>query len=147
MKFKYLFISIIVAVFLSSAISKDNSLKIGEEAPKIETINGNNVVVDATTGSKQRLISFWNPKIASSRISNINLSKEYGIENEKVEFISICTDGDEALMAEVIKLDGLQGIKNYSYSEISPRVFKDYDVKDNPKAFLLSNEGKIIKIL
>lgn len=137
----------IAAAFLTSAMSVDKTLEIGKVAPKIETISGSNVVNDADSNGKSKLISFWNPKKPGSRISNRNLSREYG-ENaaENVEFISICTDTDEELMKEVVKLDGLSTQNLYSYSEISPRVFKDFDVENNPRAFLISSEGKILKI-
>ena len=135
---------IVAAFFMSSAISTDNSLTIGKEAPIIEMKDGSNVGYDANNRSKTRLISFWSPKKPASRIANREFSRLYGDNNdESIELISICTDPDEALMNEVIKIDGMTKHNNYSYSQISPRVFKDYDVETNPKAFMISPEGKI----
>ena len=137
----------IAAFFLTSAMSVDNKLEVGEKAPKIETIEGINVVNDANSEPKTRVISFWNPKKPASRIANKNLSLKYGQNASDVEFISICTDSNENLMAQVMKLDGVNVDKNYSYSNISPRVFKDYDVENNPRAFVINPDGKIAEIL
>lgn len=147
MKVKHLFISMIAAAFLSSAVSIDKTLAVGKNAPKIETINGTNVGNDANFQNKTKLVSFWNPKNASSRIANRNLSRLYDGNSDDIEFISICTDSDEALMNEVIKIDGLNQANNYAYSEISPRVFKDFEAKENPRAFKISSNGKILEIL
>ena len=136
-----------MAAFLSSAVSIDKTIAVGKNAPKIETIDGTNVGNDANFQNKTKLVSFWNPKNASSRIANRNLSRLYDGNSDDIEFISICTDSDEALMNEVIKIDGMTKHNNYSYSQISPRVFKDYDVETNPKAFMISPEGKITSIL
>lgn len=148
MKFKNLFFSIIAAAFLSSAISVDKTNMIGKTAPKIETISGKNVVVDGKPDGKTKIVSFWSPKQPASRIANKNLSLKYDEKSsENVEFISICTDSDESLMKEVVKIDNLPEGKVLSYSQISPRVFKDYDVQDSPKAFKISADGKIIEVL
>lgn len=136
-----------VGAFLSSAISEDKNIGIGSKAPKIETIEGGNVVNDANSGDKTIVVSFWSPKIPASRISNRNLSRMYGEnENDNFKFISICTDSDENLMNEVIKIDGLNKDLIYPYSQISPRVFKDYDVAASPGAFIISPDGKIQNI-
>lgn len=137
----------IAAAFLTSAISFDKTLEVGSKAPKIETIEGTNVGYDANSDNKTKLISFWNPKKPASRIANRNLSRKYGDNSgQTIEFISICTDSDDSLMKEVVKIDGLDLDKIYSYSEISPRVFKDYNVEMYPKAFLISSDGKIAEI-
>ena len=149
MKVKQLLFSIIVAAFLSSAIGEDHkTLEVGNTAPKIETIKGTNVVDDANSQGKTKVISFWNPKKPASRIANKKLSLQYGKgDNEKVEFISICTDSDENLMKEVMKIDGVNSQNTYSYSEIPSRVFKDYGVEDSPKAYIITPEGKISQII
>lgn len=127
---------------------EDKSLTKGSTAPVIETTDGLLVGEDLKVDGKVRIISFWNPKKPSSRIENNRLSKIYGAsEDESFEFISICTDSDETLMKEVIKVDGINADKNYSYSQISPRVFKDYGVEDSPAAFMISAEGKILEKL
>lgn len=138
----------IAAAFLTSAMTVDKSLKIGDKAPKIETIEGINVVNDANSAGKTKVISFWNPKDPSSRIMNKNLSREYEETNgDKVDFISICTDNDEKLMQSVMQIDGVDSRNSYSYSEVSPRVFKDYGVENQTKAFVISPEGKIEKMI
>lgn len=138
----------LTAAFLSSAMMVDKTLKTGDTAPKIETIDGINVGHDATSEKKAKLISFWTPKKPESRISNRNLSVEYrNKEGEEVEFISICTDSDDGLMKEVMKTDGVQASRIYSAKEINPRVFKDYGADENPRAFLISVDGKIVEIL
>ena len=137
----------IAAAFLTSAMTVDKSLKIGDKAPKIETIEGINVVNDANSAGKTKVISFWNPKDPSSRIMNKNLSREYEETiGDKVDFISICTDNDEKLMQSVMQIDGVDSRNSYSYSEVSPRVFKDYGVENQTKAFVISPEGKIVEI-
>lgn len=148
MKLKYLIISIISAFFLTSAISVESSPVVGKLAPKIETKDGKNVVVDANASGKTQVVSFWTPKKPASRIANQRLSKTYGNNsNENVEFISICTDPDEKLMKEVLKVDGVESNNSYSYSEIAPRVFKDYNVEEYPQAFKISADGKIIEVI
>lgn len=148
MKLKGLIFSIIVLAFLSSAISVDRTIEVGKEAPKIETVDGTNVAADANTKGKTQVVSFWSPKKPASRIANRNLSRQYGADsNENVEFISICIDSDDDLMREVIKVDGIDSLKNYSYSQISPKVFKAYDVETTPRAFKISPEGIIMEIL
>ena len=148
MKVKHLFFSIIAAAFLTSAMTVDKSLEVGNKAPKIETIEGINVVNDANSEGKTKVISFWSPKNPASRIANRNLSRAYGEDSDgKVDFISICTDSDEQLMEAVMQIDGIESGKNYSYSQISPRVFKDYGVEFRPKAFVVSADGKIEKMM
>ena len=138
----------IAAAFLSSAMSLDKTLEVGKIAPKIETVKGTNVGYDANSEGKTKLISFWNPKQPASRIANRNLSHQFGENSdENVEFISICTDSDKELMEEIMKIDGVNADKVYSYSDVSPRVFKDYGVEENPKAFLISPNGKILSII
>lgn len=138
----------IAAAFLTSAIGTDNNPEVGKIAPRIETINGENVVNDEDSERKTKVVSFWSPKNPASRITNRDLTLKYGEGlQEKVEFITICTDSDEVLMKEVMKADGIKPDKSYSYSGISPRVFKDYDVEDNPRTFIISPEGKITQII
>ena len=134
-------------MFLTSAISHGNDIEIGNNAPEIETTEGINVVADANSNEKSKVISFWSPKQPSSRISNRNLSALYGQNDSDYEFISICTDGDEDLMKEVMKIDGINPARNLAYSAVSPRVFKDYGVENQPRAFVISPEGKITDIL
>lgn len=134
--------------FLSSAISRGNRLEIGSKAPKIETIEGTNVVDDANSQGKTKVISFWSPKNPSSRIANSQLAQKYnGPEHQDVEFISICTDTDTQLANEVMKIDALQGVESYGYSEISPRVFKDYGADKALRAFKITPEGIISQIM
>lgn len=138
----------IAAAFLTSAISVDDKIEIGKVAPKIETIQGTNVVYDANSEQKTKVISFWNPNKPASRIANRNLSLKYGQDSsENVEFISICTDSDERLMNEIIKLDGVKSDINYSYNQISPNVFKTYGTDVNPRAFKISPQGVITEII
>ena len=138
----------ITAFFLSSAMSEDKSLTVGKKAPRIENIQGINVGYDANSEAKTRIISFWNPKNPASRIANKNLEKLYGNNSDSgIDFISICTDSDEKLMEEVMKIDGLRQENNYSYAQIARRVFKDYDVEHNPRAFKIGPDGRIVEIL
>ena len=148
MKVKHLIFSIIAAAFLTSAMSVDRSLEVGKTAPKIETIEGTNVGNDANSEGKNKLVSFWSPKKPETRIANRNLSRKYGKGSEEnVEFITICTDSDRELMSEVMKIDGIEATKAYSSTEISPRVFKDYGVENAHKAYMISEDGKILEIL
>lgn len=140
--------SIAAAAFLSSAMTIDKSLEAGRQAPKIEVTDGTNVVTDANPEEKIKLISFWSPKKPASRIANRNLNERYGGDKEdNIEFISICTDADEALMNEVMKIDGINPDRKFSYSDISSRTFKDYNAEENPRAYKISAEGKILEII
>ena len=147
MKVKHLFFSMIAAAFLSSAIPVQKNPGIGESAPRIETIEGINVGYDANSEGKEKLISFWTPKNAESRISNRNLSLKYGNNENDIEFVSICIDSDSELMDQVMKIDNVKADKSFAYSDLSPRVFKDFGVEKSPKAFLISKEGKIKEII
>ncbi|MCH5229701.1 MAG: redoxin domain-containing protein [Muribaculaceae bacterium] len=135
----------IAAAFLTSAISVEKKLEVGNTAPIIETMAGTTLQEEISAGGKRMLISFWNPKKPSSRIANKQLGEDYS-DDENVEFISICTDSDESLMHEVMKIDGVKSDKAYSYSQISSRVFKDYGVENSPCAFMISENGKITEI-
>ena len=136
------------AFFLSSSMWADKAPEVGTKAPEIETISGEYVGNDVDSETKTKIISFWNPKKPESRISNRNLSRQYGKNSdETIEFISICTDSDEDLFKEIVKIDGLDVENTYSYYEIVPRVFKDYGVTQYPKAFMISPEGNILNIL
>lgn len=138
----------IAVAFLSSAIAVDNSPAVGNKAPEIETISGINVANDANSESKGKLISFWNPKVPASRIANKKFNETYaGSNNENIDFISISTDKDDNLSREILKLDGINPDQSFAYSEISERVFKDYDVETSPRAFLISPDGKISAIM
>ena len=141
MKFKYLFLTLVLTAFLSSYMPNNGMLKEGSEAPAIERLDGRK---ENLRDGKTRLVSFWNPKNPSSRISNKRLS-EFCSDSD-VEFISICTDSDVALMQEVLRMDDISTENALAYSDLSPRVFKDYGVEDHPAAFLISPKGKIEKI-
>ena len=130
-----------------SAISVDKKIEIGQKAPVIETIDGIKVTGEQGEADKTRIISFWNPKVPSSRIANKNYYDLYASGKENIEFISICTDSDIDLMYQVMGIDGVNPEYNYSYSEISPRVFKDYGVEETPKVFKISSDGKISAFL
>lgn len=148
MKVKHLLISLIVAAFLSSAISIDRQVEIGQKAPEIERIDGKIINFENTDSKKQTLISFWSPKDPASRIANKELSLEYGEnKSEATEFISICTDPDESLMKGVVKIDGLEEKEVFCVTEFTSRLLKDFDVEKAHKAFLISEEGKIISII
>lgn len=137
----------VAAAFLSSAIDVDRSLEKGMNAPKIETNDGTNVGRDANSETKTTVVSFWTPKKPASRISNKDLSRRFYDENKETEFISICIDSDKALMDEVMKIDGVKADKVFSAADVSQRTFKDYDVETNPRAFIISQEGKIQEII
>lgn len=137
----------IAAFFLTSAMTVDNDLTVGKPAPEIETIQGINVVNDANSKGKTKVVSFWTPKQPASRITNKEMSLKYGSENPNVEFISICSDTDSDLMKEVVKIDGLKAEKIYSHADLNPRVFKDYGVEERPATFIINADGKISEIL
>lgn len=137
----------IAAAFLMSAISVDNTLSIGKNAPTIETIDGIDVVNNLNAEGKTKVINFWNPKKPSSRIALKEISRKFLNDGSDIEIINICTDSDSILMKEVMKIDDMKTSHNYSYSQIDARVFKDYDVENHPRSFMVSSEGKIIDIL
>ncbi|MCH5222864.1 MAG: redoxin domain-containing protein [Muribaculaceae bacterium] len=142
MKFKGFILAGILTAFLSSYISTDNKLQEGSTAPTIERISGEKIEMK---DGKEKLISFWSPKDAESRISNRKFSDLY--KESDVEFITICIDSDESLAREVLKCDGIASQQQIAYSEVSERVFKDYGVSENPGAFLINGEGKIKRIM
>ena len=144
MKVKYLILSLIATAFLSSYISDNGSLKVGSTAPEIVlATNQSETQISLKDGYK--LISFWDPKDPSSRISNkeyssfIKSSPEAGIE-----LVSICTDPDDFLAEEISRIDGSHeaGLKLNS-TDISERVLKDYDVEKTPRSYLIGPDGKI----
>ena len=136
----------VVAFFLSSAMFEDKSLTAGSTAPVIETTEGLIVGDDENSHDKTIIINFWNPKNPSSRIVNRELSSLYGNgKDENYRFISICTDPDETLMNEVMRIDGINPDNNFSYSKISPRVFKDYGVENASATYKISSDSKILE--
>lgn len=145
MKVKHFILSIAAAAFLTSAMGVDNTLEVGRKAPKIETVDGTNVVYDANSEGKTKVVNFWSPRKPGSRIANQELSRQYGSDQD-TDFISICIDTDENLMKEVLKQDGLTDVKNYAACDISPRVFKDYEVEKNTRTVMIGPDGKISKL-
>lgn len=137
----------LAAAFLTSAIPAEKEMTVGAKAPDIVTVEGTNVVDDANSQTKSKVVSFWSPKNAASRIHNRDLSRLMSDdEMQDVEFISICLDADQDLMQEVMKIDGVNADIALSASQVAPRVFKDYGVEKNPAAFMISASGKITKI-
>lgn len=132
--------------FLSSAIAVDNKLEVGSKAPKIETIKGLTVVNDADTLDKTTVISFWSAKKPATRIKNKELSDKFA-GNPDTDFISISIDSDADLAMEVMKMDEVKTLNFLSASQVPERVLKDYDAEKNPRAFVISPEGKISEIL
>lgn len=137
--------SAIAAIFLSSAIEGNKNISIGSKAPEIKSISGEKLI--DFEKSDKFVISFWNPKNPSSRISNKRLSDLYADDmNSDTRFISICTDSDEILMKEVMNFDNISTNNMISYSMIDPRVLKDYGVENGAGVFSISGKGKIEKI-
>ncbi|MCH5240105.1 MAG: hypothetical protein J1F38_07770 [Muribaculaceae bacterium] len=147
MKVKHLFFSVIAAAFLTSAIGSHKTLEVGSKAPKIETIDGANVVADATSEGKVKIVSFWSPKKPASRITNKTLHAKYAAEPENVDLISICLDSDENLMREVMKQDGIEDMECYSVNNIARHSLKDYQADKDPKAYIIGADGRIEKML
>lgn len=145
MKFKYLFITFIAAIFLSSYMVDDSDLKTGSSAPAIEIIEGKDLVSSSISQEKEILVHFWSPKNASSRITNKHFSEIFRNNPDLgIEFVSICTDEDEVLAQEVMRIDGTEKFgEHFTYSDISERVFKDYNVVESPQSFLIGTDGKI----
>ena len=144
-KFKYLFVTLIVATFLSSAIPTDKDLTIGATAPSIEFTDGG---IKKFDDGKFRIINFWSPKHPVSRIRNKEIS-DFFINNniENVEFITICTDSDNELAREVMKYDGITSQSTSLFrNEILESVIKDYGAEHNMATYLLNPAGKIIKM-
>ena len=146
MKLKYFFSLLIVTAFLSSYISGYDGLKIGQIAPDIELndikISDN---IKVKTPGKYQLINFWSPKNPDSRIKNMEYYRFFkNQDNREVEFLSICTDPDEKLMKETLLVDGVDSSFNLSFSQVSDRVFKDFDIDNFRKAVLINPEGKIV---
>lgn len=133
------------AIFLSSAISRENNLEIGSKAPEITFQDGKKEV--AIKGNL-KLVNFWNPKNPSSRINNKNFTNYFKNNPESnIEYITICTDSDELLAQEVMKNDGTALFGSHFYQkDINERVLKDYGVESNPRSFLIDADGKIIAI-
>lgn len=146
-KLKYFILSLIATAFLSSYITDSNSINVGDAAPKI--IKSDNSSISLKKDKDHRiLINFWSPEIPASRI----LNKEYSNYLKAnpvadIEFISICLDSDDYLSAEIIKNDEIISSGTHLlYSDVNNRVFKDYDVEDYPRSFLISADGKINSI-
>lgn len=148
MKFKYLFLTLIVAFFLSSSIIDDPSLKVGSSAPEIKVLSENTVEKHLVKESKETLVSFWSPKNPSSRIRNrqyLDFLKSH--PELEIEFVSICIDRDDFLANEVRRKDGINaGSLHLNYNQVEERIFKDYGVEESPRAFLIGKDGSIKSI-
>lgn len=144
MKLKYLFLSLIATAFLSSYIPDNDTLEIGSKAPAIE-LTSENPKTGEVTSEGYRLVSFWSPKNPSSRIANSEYVKYFkNHPDSDIAFISISTDEDDNLSAQVLNHDGVSSLGSHLlYSDVNERLFKDYDVENHPRAFLIGPDGKI----
>lgn len=143
MKVKYFILSVIAAVFLSSAIPGNRNLSIGSTAPQIQTLNGNSIL--DINNDKNTIVNFWSPKNPASRILNKKLSDNCSKTNSDTEFISICVD-DKGLMDEILRIDSVSGGIHYSSDDINPRSLKDFNTDKFLGAYKISPEGKIISL-
>ena len=148
MKLKYLFLTLILAFFLSSAITDNDSLKSGDLAPKITLISEDSPEILNLKDSRITLINFWSPKNPASRISNKQFSEFLRVHPEtEIDFITICMDSDTNLAQEVINNDGINNSTiNLLRNQVADRVFKDYMVEDNYASYLIDKNGKILEI-
>lgn len=143
MNIKHLFIALIAAAFLSSAIDTKDALKEGGKAPEITYNDGSK---ENLKDGKLRLINLWSPKDPLSRIENKELNDLVSRESlQNVEFISICTDSDDLLAKEVIAYDDLKSGTHILFSEISERSLKDYMAEGDSKILLIGSDGLILK--
>ena len=135
----------IATAFLSSYISNEDNLKVGDKAPEIRFTNN---LSECLEEKNLKLINFWNPKKPSSRIANKTYAEYFRQNNDcDIQFISICTDSDDLLAKELLNYDGIDDCGlHFSYSDVDSRIFKDYNVADNPVAFLISSEGMILDV-
>lgn len=142
MKFRYLLLSLsfVAIFFLSSYITSNKELGVGDQAPAIELSDGSHISTASTT-----IVNFWSPKFPASRLANkdfARLSQETG-----VNVVAICIDDDETLMSEVARIDGIDSsLRIVPYSAVSPKVFKNYGVTDYPRSFRIGPDGKIASI-
>ena len=145
MNFKYFFITLAILAFLSSFIPREEKITEGIQAPSIELTESK---TELGKNNKYTLLNFWSPKDPISRISNLQISKILSDQTiSNVDFISICIDADDVLASEVLKYDGTDSIGlHLTYSQISERVFKDYNVADKSNTFLIDPSGKILKV-
>ena len=143
MKVKYFILSVIAAVFLSSAIPGNRNLSIGSTAPEIQTLSGNSIFDN--NNQNNIVVNFWSPKNPTSRILNKRLSDRYSQADFNTEFISICID-NESLMDEILRIDSISEGKHFASTEINPRSLKDYNAEKTFGAYLISKEGKIISL-
>ena len=146
-KTRFLFFSIILAAFLSSAMPfGSHSLKIGAEAPSItfSTETQSQLKLE----NAPTLINFWSIYNPQSRIDNNRLANAIaGMHDSKINFVSICIDTDETLHKEIILQDKIDD-KGFFFNrnDINEEVFKDYQTSTGLRSFLLNDSGELLAI-
>ncbi len=145
MKTKNIFLSVIIAAFLSSSIPYgSHSLEIGSEAPSLVLSSKSSADLAPLKGNKV-LLNFWSASDAGSRMANrfISDAAESG-KYPDTRFVSVCIDSDSALAAQIRKADRISGkVISLNSDEISNDVMEDFQTSKGCRSFLIDSFGNL----
>ncbi len=126
---------------------------VGKDMPDGELLDmtGHQINLSSFKG-KYILLDFWASWCSPCRKANPDLKKLYAkYGNTKSEFISISIDDDKKKWREAIKTDGLEWPQFIDTIEPGKtgwygKLFTSYRGNSVPLSFLISPEGKILKV-
>lgn len=93
------------------------------------------------------LLNFWNTSDANSRITEKNYRLAIGAnEINDFHYVSVNTDRNERLAAEIAKLDKVDSPSFYRCSEKEGNIAKKFNLNTEMKSFLIDPNGEIISV-
>ena len=125
-----------------------HSLQIGEEAPLLTLSSTSEASALDSLKGKYVLVNFWSATDPESRIANRQLSDlTSALPSSQIEFVSICTDRDPSLQAEIMAADGVENL-HYSLTatDLTPSVFDDYQTSTGLRSFLIDPFGNLAAV-
>ena len=122
-----------------------HSLQIGEEAPLLTLSSSTKATsLDALKG-KYVVLNFWKASDPESRLANKRLADLTStLPSSQIQFVSVCTDNDPTLQAEIMVCDGVANLP-YSLSalDFTPEVLDDYQTATGCRSFLIDPFGNL----
>lgn len=137
--------AVFLLFFSSSQITEPTEAKIGEYAP-IFSISNNVEKFDLREmRGKYVLLSFWSSDDAQARIDNAQYAITMrDINDSNIKYISINTDSDKKLWKQIIEIDNLNTVSQYSSQEtVKGNIIEDYHLETGNRAYLINPDGKI----
>lgn len=117
----------------------------GSEAPAVEISGESGEVSLAGLRGKYVIVNFWNSADPQSRIDNALYDRAFSCKNSpEVVCISICTDSDREVFAQILKADALQSEHQYFHedSRLSD-LMAEYSPVGTSVAYLIGPDGRV----